>query len=48
MIVCTCVPPTLQPPTKVSQAVMETVVPKEPPPDFEFMVEPPSISGQDL
>ncbi|GAA6065223.1 splicing factor 3A subunit 1 [Tachysurus ichikawai] len=36
-------------PQKVqAQVIHETVVPKEPPPDFEFMADPPSISAFDL
>uniref|UniRef100_A0A087YFQ4 Splicing factor 3a, subunit 1 n=1 Tax=Poecilia formosa TaxID=48698 RepID=A0A087YFQ4_POEFO len=31
-----------------SQVIQETVVPKEPPPDFEFIADPPSISAFDL
>lgn len=31
-----------------AQVIHETVVPKEPPPDFEFMADPPSISAFDL
>ncbi|KAM4745010.1 splicing factor 3A subunit 1 isoform 1-T1 [Anableps anableps] len=36
-------------PQKVqSQVIQETVVPKEPPPEFEFIADPPSISAFDL
>ncbi|KAK3565271.1 hypothetical protein QTP86_004275 [Hemibagrus guttatus] len=36
-------------PQKVqAQVIHETVVPKEPPPEFEFMADPPSISAFDL
>ncbi|CAI9589190.1 unnamed protein product [Staurois parvus] len=36
-------------PQKVqAQVVQETIVPKEPPPDFEFVADPPSISAFDL
>ncbi|XP_028853017.1 splicing factor 3A subunit 1 [Denticeps clupeoides] len=36
-------------PQKVqAQVIQEAVVPKEPPPDFEFMADPPSISAFDL
>ncbi|KAG7331975.1 hypothetical protein KOW79_003809 [Hemibagrus wyckioides] len=36
-------------PQKVqAQVIHETIVPKEPPPDFEFMADPPSISAFDL
>lgn len=31
-----------------SQVIQETVVPKEPPPEFEFIADPPSISAFDL
>lgn len=31
-----------------SQVTQETVVPKEPPPEFEFIADPPSISAFDL
>lgn len=31
-----------------AQVIHETIVPKEPPPDFEFMADPPSISAFDL
>ncbi|KAL7986713.1 hypothetical protein Chor_012996 [Crotalus horridus] len=36
-------------PQKVqAQVIQETVVPKEPPPEFEFIADPPSISAFDL
>ncbi|KAM8864836.1 splicing factor 3A subunit 1 isoform 1-T2 [Synchiropus picturatus] len=36
-------------PQKVqSQVIQEIVIPKEPPPDFEFIADPPSISAFDL
>ncbi|XP_040207955.1 splicing factor 3A subunit 1 isoform X2 [Rana temporaria] len=36
-------------PQKVqAQVVQETIVPKEPPPEFEFVADPPSISAFDL
>ncbi|TTQ23541.1 Splicing factor 3A subunit 1 [Bagarius yarrelli] len=36
-------------PQKVqAQVIHETIVPKEPPPEFEFMADPPSISAFDL
>uniref|UniRef100_A0A3Q3RTM5 Splicing factor 3a, subunit 1 n=1 Tax=Mastacembelus armatus TaxID=205130 RepID=A0A3Q3RTM5_9TELE len=36
-------------PQKVqSQVIQETIVPKEPPPEFEFIADPPSISAFDL
>ncbi|KAM9743970.1 splicing factor 3A subunit 1 isoform 2-T4 [Menidia menidia] len=36
-------------PQKVqSQVIQETVIPKEPPPEFEFIADPPSISAFDL
>ncbi|XP_032899211.1 splicing factor 3A subunit 1 [Amblyraja radiata] len=36
-------------PQKVqAQVIQETVVPKEPPPEFEFVADPPSISAFDL
>lgn len=31
-----------------SQVIQETIVPKEPPPEFEFIADPPSISAFDL
>ena len=31
-----------------AQVIQETVVPKEPPPEFEFIADPPSISAFDL
>lgn len=31
-----------------AQVIHETIVPKEPPPEFEFMADPPSISAFDL
>ncbi|MEQ2161874.1 hypothetical protein GOODEAATRI_014107 [Goodea atripinnis] len=31
-----------------SQVIQETVIPKEPPPEFEFIADPPSISAFDL
>lgn len=31
-----------------AQVIHETVVPKEPPPEFEFIADPPSISAFDL
>lgn len=30
------------------QVIQETIVPKEPPPEFEFIADPPSISAFDL
>ncbi|KAJ8379484.1 hypothetical protein SKAU_G00002620 [Synaphobranchus kaupii] len=40
---------TQQLPQKVqAQVIHETVVPKEPPPEFEFIADPPSISAFDL
>ncbi|XP_075895194.1 splicing factor 3A subunit 1 isoform X1 [Nelusetta ayraudi] len=40
---------TQQLPQKVqSQVIQETIVPKEPPPEFEFIADPPSISAFDL
>ncbi|XP_030074457.1 splicing factor 3A subunit 1 [Microcaecilia unicolor] len=36
-------------PQKVqAQVIQETIIPKEPPPDFEFVADPPSISAFDL
>lgn len=36
-------------PQKVqAQVIQETIVPKEPPPEFEFIADPPSISAFDL
>lgn len=32
----------------LKQATEQIFVPKEPPPDFEFVVDPPSISALDL
>ncbi|XP_028680173.1 splicing factor 3A subunit 1 [Erpetoichthys calabaricus] len=41
--------PQQQLPQKVqAQVIHETVVPKEPPPDYEFIADPPSISAFDL
>ncbi|KAG9354705.1 hypothetical protein JZ751_001418 [Albula glossodonta] len=41
--------PQQQLPQKVqAQVIHETVVPKEPPPEFEFIADPPSISAFDL
>lgn len=31
-----------------AQVIQETIVPKEPPPEFEFIADPPSISAFDL
>lgn len=40
---CLCSAPQVQ-----AQVIQETVVPKEPPPEFEFIADPPSISAFDL
>uniref|UniRef100_A0A8D2ZSL5 Splicing factor 3A subunit 1 n=1 Tax=Scophthalmus maximus TaxID=52904 RepID=A0A8D2ZSL5_SCOMX len=34
--------------TQKAQVIQETVIPKEPPPEFEFIADPPSISAFDL
>lgn len=38
----------LSKPAEVAKIIQEPVIPTEPPPEFEFIADPPSISAFDL